>query len=153
MSDQSPQVGVEPDNLPFGKLFIWIGALCAAVIVFVILVWQVFRVATATEIATKQGSDALHPLLAESRATEEALLSGYAQVDDKRGFFRIPVSAAMDRLLSRPQLIRPQIASVAAKRPPAATINEEKAAEVKATKAADGAQGSPRTDEGRSAME
>ena len=84
MSDQQfkkhPDVPVEPDVMPSGKLFVWVGAMCAVVIVVTIMVWQEFNHATTREMQKKQLAR-IEPALAKAaqadkRAADAAKKSG-----------------------------------------------------------------------------
>ena len=110
MSDQQfkkhPDVPVEPYVMPSGKLFVWVGAMCAVVIVVTIMVWQEFNHATTREMQKKQLAS-IEPALAKAAQADKRAAAGYGVVSKKKNLYRIPIRMAQDMLMRTPTLLLP----------------------------------------------
>lgn len=95
--------GVEPDNLPAGKITLWFGLLTLVIVVSMIGTWQYTAYAVRAEHARKNIPDDTQ--LKDVRAKAQALLNGHGPVEGQTGMYRIPIKRAMRLLAGKPGLM------------------------------------------------
>lgn len=111
--------GVEPDHPPVPALVIEIVLMMVGLVISFALIYGAIKLATHREYDLKAGP-AVNPRVAEMRAREAAVLSGYDQMDAAAGLYRIPVAKAIEKLVANPGLIKPLVAPAAPSEAPAA---------------------------------
>lgn|GEM_PF-6562152 len=95
--------GVEPDNLPAGKITLWFGILTIIIIISIVGTWQYTIHAVSAERARKNVPNRAQ--LIDVQAKSKALLDGHGPVAGQPGIYRMPIKRAMRLLARKPKLI------------------------------------------------
>jgi len=125
---EASAVAVQPDGSHAGKLLLAVGVTLSIVILAMLVIWQVFDYTMRKERLAKDLARE-SSVLSAMRKSHDKILSSYNRVGSAgvpgiAGHYRIPVTRAMDLLITQPHRMH-QHAAPATARPVAASTSDD----------------------------
>jgi len=97
---------VEPDDIPVGKVILAAAGIGLVVLLLSVLATQLVRIKGRDTVYVKELS-VVDPRITETHAKDVEELNSYKVMDAEKGYYRIPISLAMDEMARHPEMIAP----------------------------------------------